>query len=80
VEAAADAMLTLLFKKENVMLINESSFDRLIRSVVGVTLLLATATGFIGLWGIIGVVPLATGLLGFCPLYKLLGLSSRSMP
>jgi len=62
------------------MPINESNFDRIIRTATGVALVAAAATGFIGLWGWIGVVPLATGLAGFCPLYKLLGLSSCPIP
>ena len=62
------------------MPINESNFDRIIRTATGVALVVAAATGFIGLWGWIGVVPLATGLAGFCPLYKLLGLSSCPIP
>lgn len=62
------------------MLINESNFDRIIRTATGITLVLAAATGFIGLWGWIGVVPLGTGLAGFCPLYKLFGLSSCPIP
>jgi hypothetical protein len=62
------------------MPINESNFDRIIRTATGVALVVAVATGFIGLWGWIGVVPLATGLAGFCPLYKLFGLSSCPIP
>ena len=38
---------------------------------------LLAATHTVGAWGYIGVVPLATGLLGSCPLYSLLGISTR---
>ena len=62
------------------MLINESHFDRIMRTVTGLTLVISAATGFIGFWGWIGVVPLVTGVVGFCPLYKLLGLSSCPIP
>ena len=34
------------------------------------------ATGVVGMWGWIGVVPLLTGLFNFCPLYALLGMST----
>lgn len=33
-------------------------------------------TGVIGLWGLIGVVPLATGVFRFCPAYPLLGINT----
>ena len=62
------------------MLINESHFDRIMRTVTGLTLVIAAATGFIGFWGWIGVVPLVTGVVGFCPMYKLFGLSSCPIP
>jgi hypothetical protein len=35
-----------------------------------------TLSGAIGIWGWLGVVPLATGLIGWCPLYAVLGLST----
>lgn len=62
------------------MLINESHFDRIMRTVTGLTLVVAAATGFIGFWGWIGVVPLVTGVVGFCPIYKVFGLSSCPIP
>ena len=34
------------------------------------------ATGTVGVWGWIGIVPLATGLMGWCPFYPLLGLNT----
>jgi len=55
---------------------NVGSLDRILRVLIGVLLLALTATGTIGLWGWIGVVPLATAALGTCPLYTLLGLST----
>ncbi len=50
--------------------------DRVIRIVVGVALIAATATGQIGWWGWLGIVPLATALIGNCALYSLLGIST----
>jgi len=52
---------------------NEGSLDRVLRVVVGLVLLGLTLSGNIGVWGWIGVVPLATGAVGTCPLYALLG-------
>ncbi|MFP3873272.1 MAG: DUF2892 domain-containing protein [Thiohalophilus sp.] len=55
------------------MSINEGSVDRGIRVVAGLVLIGLTVAGTIGPWGWIGVVPLATGLIGWCPAYTLLG-------
>lgn len=55
---------------------NVGGIDRVIRVVVGLALVVAAAMGEIGVWGWIGVIPLATGLFGFCPAYKLFGLNS----
>ena len=57
---------------------NVGGIDKVLRIVVGVALVGAAATGTIGLWGYIGVVPLATGLIGWCPAYPLLGMNSCS--
>jgi len=46
---------------------------------LGLILIALTLTGTIGAWGWIGVVPLATGLMKFCPLYPLLGMSTCPM-
>lgn len=55
---------------------NVGGIDRLLRIVAGLVLIALAATGTVGLWGYIGVVPLLTGLISFCPLYPLLGLST----
>lgn len=55
---------------------NVGGIDRALRVVVGLALIVAAAMGAIGIWGWIGIVPLATGLFGFCPAYKLLGLNT----
>ena len=62
------------------MLINVSHFERIMRTVTGLTFVMAAATGFIGQWGWIGLAPLLTGIVGVCPVYKLLGLSSCPIP
>ena len=58
------------------MLQNVGSVDRVIRVVLGLALISASLFGAIGLWGWIGIVPLATGLFRFCPAYLPLGLST----
>jgi Protein of unknown function (DUF2892) len=47
-----------------------------LRVLAGVTLVALTVTGTIGVWGWIGLVPLATAALGWCPLYTVLGFST----
>jgi len=56
---------------------NVGGIDRLLRFVVGLALMVAAATGGLGAWAWIGVVPLATSMFGFCPAYLPLGFSSR---
>jgi hypothetical protein len=62
--------------KELPMKTNEGTLDRALRVVAGVALLGATAAGMIGPWGWIGVVPLATAAIGWCPLYTVLGINT----
>ncbi|MEY4257621.1 MAG: hypothetical protein RJA56_522 [Pseudomonadota bacterium] len=61
------------------MIKNVGGLDRTIRITVGLALIAAAATGTIGLWGWVGVVPLLTGSLGWCPPYTLLGLNTCSV-
>ena len=58
---------------------NAGSLDRILRIVAGLVLIALAATGTVGVWGWIGVVPLATGLFGFCPAYTLLGIHTCPM-
>ena len=53
---------------------NEGSIDRILRIVVGLALISLVFVGPQTLWGLVGIVPLATGLIGWCPLYTLLGI------
>ena len=55
---------------------NEGTLDRSLRIVAGLVLIAMAATGVIGPWGYVGLVPLATGALGVCPLYSLLGINT----
>lgn len=54
---------------------NVGSFDQIIRIVLGFGI------GIVGLiyqswWGLIGIIPIATALINFCPLYALFGFST----
>jgi len=55
---------------------NEHSVERVVRVVLGLALLAIVFVGPHSLWGLVGVVPLATGLIGSCPVYTLLGMST----
>jgi hypothetical protein len=55
---------------------NESGLDRTLRVVIGVVLLSLVFFGPHTAWGWIGLVPLATGIVGFCPLYRLIGVDT----
>lgn len=56
---------------------NIGTADRWIRIIVGVILIALAISGTIGAWGWIGIIPLATALINFCPLYRLIGLSTN---
>ena len=58
---------------------NVGGIDRILRIVLGAALILWAAVLGGPAWAWIGVVPLATGLIKFCPLYPLLGLSTCPM-
>lgn len=55
---------------------NVGGIDRIVRIVLGLVLIGLTVTGKVGVWGWLGVVPLATGALGWCPPYAIFGLST----
>lgn len=57
---------------------NEGTLDRSLRIVAGLAFIGMAATGVVGAWGYIGVVPLLTGAIGFCPLYTMLGINTCS--
>ncbi|KPF45739.1 hypothetical protein IP87_07655 [beta proteobacterium AAP121] len=58
---------------------NVGGIDRILRITVGLVLIALTLTGTIGLWGWLGLVPLATGAFRFCPVYPLLGMNTCPM-
>ena len=55
---------------------NEGTVDRVVRSVLGLAMLSLVFIGPQTVWGWIGVIPLMTGFLGICPLYRVLGLNT----
>ena len=55
---------------------NEGTIDRVLRVILGLVLLSLVFIGPQTPWGWVGLVPLVTGLVGFCPLYRILGLST----
>ena len=61
------------------MKLNVGGIDRILRIIVGLVLIALAATGTVGWWGYIGVVPLLTGIFRFCPAYPLLVISTCPM-
>ena len=59
---------------------NVGSIDQAVRVIVGLSLIVATLVGAIGLWGWIGIVPLLTGSFRFCPAYMPFGISTCRTP
>lgn len=55
---------------------NVGGIDRTVRIVAGLALIALAATGTLGFWAWLGVVPLATGLIGWCPPYAMFGLNT----
>ena len=58
------------------MTANVGNFDRALRVVLGLILIACVFIGPQTPWGWIGLVPLLTALVGFCPAYRLLGVNS----
>ena len=61
------------------MKLNVGGLDRSLRIAAGLVLVGLAATGTVGAWGWIGIVPLLTGAVGFCPVYPVLGLNTCPM-
>ncbi len=57
---------------------NVGGIDQILRIIVSIALVVAVGTGLLGAWAWVGVIPLATGLMRFCPLYPILGISTCS--
>lgn len=58
---------------------NEGTLDRALRVIAGIVLISLVFVGPETPWGWLGIVPLATGLIGSCPLYSLLGINTCPM-
>jgi cadmium resistance protein CadD (predicted permease) len=61
---------------EREMTQNVGKIDRLIRVIVGLAVLSLIFVGPQTMWGLLGLVPLGTGLIGWCPPYSLLGINT----
>ena len=53
---------------------NVGNLDRALRVILGLGLLSLVFVGPQTLWGLVGIVPLATAAIGFCPVYRLFGI------
>jgi len=62
-------------KRSNKMKKNVGGFDRWVRIILGIVIILL---GFVfkSWWGLIGIIPLFTGLIGWCPIYLPFGVST----
>jgi hypothetical protein len=72
-----------LFAKEfavELIVKNEHSVDRVVRVLLGLALLSLAFLGPKTPWGYVGIVPLLTGLMGTCPLYRIFGISTCPVP
>lgn len=55
---------------------NEGTVDRVLRVLAGIAVLSMVFVGPQSMWGLLGLIPLATGLAGSCPVYTALGIST----
>ncbi len=55
---------------------NVGGIDKIARILAGIVLVGLAATGTVGVWGWLGIVPLVTGLMNWCPAYSLIGLNT----
>lgn len=58
-------------------MMNIGTIDRIIRVILGVVLLSLVFVGPRTPWGWFGIIPLTTALIGWCPVYRILSLSTR---
>lgn len=61
------------------MSLNEGSIDRVLRVLLGLAILSLAFVGPKSMWAWLGLVPLLTGIVGFCPLYAALGIRTRRL-
>ena len=57
---------------------NVGTIDRALRIIVGLVLIALVFVGPQTSWGWLGLIPLATGIVPFCPLYRLLGICTKA--
>lgn len=62
------------------MKLNEGTVDRILRVLVGIIVLSLAFVGPKTPWAYLGVIPLLTGIIGFCPLYAVLGVNTCGIP
>jgi hypothetical protein len=62
------------------MKLNEGTVDRILRVLVGIVILSLAFVGPKTPWAYLGIVPLLTGAIGFCPLYAILGINTCGLP
>lgn len=55
---------------------NVGTLERATRVVAGAAILSLVFVGPQSLWGLVGIIPLATGFAGYCPVYQVFGLST----
>lgn len=58
---------------------NVGKMDRVLRVIIGLALVALAATGTLGVWAWVGLIPLLTGLMGWCLLYRLFGFNTCPM-
>lgn len=63
-----------MFLEDTAMTRNVGTIDRIARAVIGVVLIALVFVGPQTPWGWIGLIPLATALVSFCPLYRIVGI------
>lgn len=56
---------------------NLGKIDRLLRLVLGLVLVVLALMKVIGAWGFLGVIFVVTALINFCPIYRVLRISSK---
>jgi hypothetical protein len=66
-------------RRITVKLNNEGKIDRTLRIIVGAALISLVFVGPETLWGWVGLLPLVTGLVGYCPAYTVFGINTNAI-
>jgi hypothetical protein len=75
---AIAAVMAIRQTKENKMKSNIGMIDKVIRVIVGLFVLSLTIWGPKTAWGLLGLLPIFTAAIGWCPPYSLLGISTKA--